>query len=181
MVTRVLSDLLAPDTIISLDTGANTHFAARMIRIQGDQKITGSGQLASMAPGLPFAIAAALAYPGRQSVAVVGGGGFAMLMAELTTAVRLDLPVKVVLLKNDTLSEVQFEQKELGNPPFGCELGPIDFVKYAEACGAEGYRCAKPEEVRPALEAALRSPRAALVEAVVDPNEPPAMPDQLRA
>ncbi len=181
MVTRQLSDLLAPDAIVSLDTGANTHFAARMIQIRPDQKITVSGQLASMAPGLSFAIAAALAFPGRQSVAVVGDGGFAMLMAELSTAVRLGLPVKIVLLRNDTLSEVQFEQKDLGNPSFGCELGPIDFVKFAEACGADGYRCARPEEVRPTLEAALRSPKTALVEAIVDPNEPPAMPDQLRA
>jgi pyruvate dehydrogenase (quinone)/pyruvate decarboxylase len=61
-----------------------------------------------------------------------------MLMAELSTAMRLQLPVKIVLLKNNSLSEVQFEQEELGNPAFGCELGPIDFVKFAEACGAEG-------------------------------------------
>jgi pyruvate dehydrogenase (quinone)/pyruvate decarboxylase len=137
--------------------------------------------LATMAPGLPFAIAAKLAYPERPSVALVGDGGFAMLMAEFSTAVKFDLPITIVVLKNNALGEVAFEQKELGNPVYGCDLGPIDFVKFAEACGGVGYRCARPEEVRPALEAALRSNRVALVEAVVDPNEPPAKPDDVKA
>jgi pyruvate dehydrogenase (quinone) len=180
-VVRALSDLLDDKAIISLDCGANTHFAGRHLRIKGDQKIACSGMLASMAPGLPFAIAAKLAYPDRQSVAVVGDGGFAMLMAELTTAVRLNLPIKIVVLKNNSLSEVMFEQKDLGNPVYGCDLGPIDFVKFAEACGAEGYRATKADEIVPALQAALQSNKVALVEAVVDPNEAPLRPDKLQA
>lgn len=181
VVVRALSDLLDERATISLDCGCNTHFAARHIRAKSTQKLTVSGMMASMAPGLPFAIAARLAYPDRQSVAVVGDGGFAMSMAELTTAVRLALPVKVVLLKNNVLGEVQFEQEELGNPAFGCDLGPIDFVKFAEACGAEGFRCTRPEELKPVLQAALQSPKPALVEAVVDPREEPLRPEKLRA
>jgi pyruvate dehydrogenase (quinone) len=180
-VVRALSDLADDNAIISLDCGANTHFAGRHFRIKGDQKITVSGMMASMAPGLPFAIAAKLAYPERQSIALVGDGGFAMLMAELTTAVRLDLPIKVVVLKNNALGEVMFEQKDLGNPVYGCELGPIDFVKFAEACGAEGYRAARPDQIRPAIQAALQSSKVALVEATVDPNEPPLRPEKLQA
>ena len=84
--------------------------------------------MASMAPGLPFAIAGQLAYPDRQSVAIVGDGGFAMLMAEMTTAVQHNLPVKIIVLKNNSLAEVKFEQIGLGNPSFGCDLSPIDFV-----------------------------------------------------
>jgi pyruvate dehydrogenase (quinone) len=181
MVVRALSDLIAPDAVISLDCGANTFFAARHLRLREGQRLTSPGMLATMAPGLPFAIAAQFAYPNRQSVAVVGDGGFAMLMAELTTAVQHNLPVKIVVLKNNSLSEVRFEQQELGNPPYGCDLGPIDFVAFAKACGADGFRCATPAEVRPALTAALRSQRAAIVEAVVDPNEPPAKPEDVRA
>src|SRR3978361_2019320 len=124
-----------------------------------------------MAPGMSFAIAAQFAYPNRQSVAVVGDGGFAMLMAELTTAVQHNLPVKIVILKNNSLSEVRFEQQELGNPPYGCDLGPIDFVTFARACGADGFRCATAAEVRPALTSALRSSKAAVVEAIIDPDE----------
>ena len=180
MVISALSDALAPDAVISLDCGANTHFAARFLTLKAGQRLTGTGLLATMGPGLPFAIAAALAYPGRQSVAVVGDGGFAMLMAELSTAVKLDLPVKILLLKNNSLAQVYFEQTELGYQPFGVDLSPIDFVAFATACGAEGYRCERPGEVRPAIEAALRSPRAALIEAVVDARERPALPSQLR-
>ena len=181
MVIRALSDLLADDAVISLDCGANTHFSARCLRLRADQRLTGTGMLATMAPGLPYAIAASFAYPGRQSVAVVGDGGFAMLMAELTTAVANNLPVKIVLLKNNSLAEVKFEQKEIGNPEYGCDLAPIDFVAFARACGADGFRCERPDQVRGAIQAALRSPRAALVEAVVDAEEKPAKPDELRA
>ena len=180
MVIRALSDLLADDAVISLDCGANTHFAARGLKLRANQRLTGTGMLASMAPGLPFAIAAQFAYPGRQSVAVVGDGGFAMLMAELSTAVKNNLPVKIILLKNNSLAEVKFEQKEIGNPEYGCDLAPIDFVAFAKACGADGFRCASPGEIRPAIAAALRSPRAALVEAVVDAEEKPSKPDELR-
>jgi thiamine pyrophosphate-dependent acetolactate synthase large subunit-like protein len=82
-------------------------------------------------PGLPFAIAAQLAFPNRQSVAIVGDGGFTQLMGELVTAVKYQLPIKIIILKNNSLAEVLFEQKELGNPTYGCELAPIDFVAFA--------------------------------------------------
>jgi pyruvate dehydrogenase (quinone) len=180
MVIKAVSDLIADDAVISLDCGANTHFAARNLMLRPGQRLTGTGMMASMAPGLPFAIAGQLAYPDRQSVAIVGDGGFAMLMAEMTTAVQHNLPVKIIVLKNNSLAEVKFEQIELGNPSFGCDLSPIDFVAFARACGAEGYRCERPEEVRPAIQAALISPRPALVEAIVDPDEKPTDPDELR-
>ena len=180
MVVRALSDLLPEDAVISLDCGANTHFAARCLRLKAGQRLTGTGMLASMAPGLSYAIAAKLAYPKRVSVAVVGDGGFAMLMAELTTAVANKLPVKIIILKNNSLAEVKFEQQEIGNPEYGCTLAPIDFVAFAKACGAEGFRCERPEEVRKAIQAALDSPGAAIVEALVDDEEKPAKPSELK-
>jgi pyruvate dehydrogenase (quinone) len=135
--------------------------------------------LATMAPGMSFAIAAQLAYPGRQSLAIVGDGGFAMLMAELSTALTRNLAVNIILLKNNAFAEVMFEQREIGFQNYGCELSPIDFVAFARACGADGFHCERPEEVRPALRAVLSSPRAALVEAVVDAEEKPTKPDDL--
>jgi pyruvate dehydrogenase (quinone)/pyruvate decarboxylase len=181
MVVGALSDLLPDNAVISLDCGANTHFAARCLQLKAGQRLTGTGMLATMAPGLPYAIAAKLAYPDRPSVAVVGDGGFAMLMAELTTAVANKLAVKIVILKNNSLAEVKFEQKEIGNPEYGCTLAPIDFVAFAKACGAEGFRCERPEEVRGAILAALNSPGPAIVEAVVDAEEKPSKPDELKA
>jgi len=181
MVIRAVSDLLADDAVVSLDCGANTHFAARFLNLRPNQRLTGTGMLASMAPGLSFAIAAQFAYPDRQSVAIVGDGGFAMLMAELTTAVAYKLPVKIILLKNNSLAEVKFEQREIGNQNYGCDLSPIDFVAFARACGASGFRCEKPSEVKQAVQAAFASPGAALVEAIVDAEEKPSKPDELAA
>ena len=181
MVVRTLSDLLPDNAVISLDCGANTHFAGRCLQLKAGQRLTGTGMLATMAPGLPYAIAAKLAYPDRPSIAVVGDGGFAMLMAELTTAVANNLPVKIIILKNNSLAEVKFEQKEIGNPEYGCDLAPIDFVAFAKACGAGGFRCEKPEEVKSAIQSALNSPGVAVVEAVVDAEEKPAKPGELKA
>jgi pyruvate dehydrogenase (quinone) len=131
-----------------------------------------------MAPGLPYAIAAQIAFPQRRVIAFVGDGGFTMLMGELATAVKYGLPITVIVIKNNTYGMIKWEQMVfLGNPEYGCELQPIDFVKFAEACGAIGFRCDKPAEVRPVLESALHQARESgkptLVEAVVDPFEPP--------
>jgi pyruvate dehydrogenase (quinone) len=181
MVVRALSDALSPNAVISLDCGANTHFAARILQLRENQRLTGTGMLATMGPGLSYAIAAQLAFPDRQSVAIVGDGGFAQLMAELATAVKFKLPVKVLVMNNRSLAEVRFEQEELGNPSFGCDLSAIDFAAYANACGAKGFRCAKPEEVRPAIQAFLAAPGAAVLDVVVDANEKPTLPAELKA
>jgi pyruvate dehydrogenase (quinone)/pyruvate oxidase len=177
VVARHLNELLADDAIISTDSGTITTWVARHIHIRRNQRFSCSGNLATMAPGLPYAIGAQAAYPNRQCVAFVGDGGFTMLMGEFATAVKHELPIKVIIIKNNTLGQIKWEQMVfLGNPEFGCQLHPIDFVKFAEACGGLGYRCERPEEVRPALEAVMRSPRPALLEAVVDPYEPPMPP-----
>jgi pyruvate dehydrogenase (quinone) len=181
MVIRAVSDLLPDDAVISLDCGANTHFAARCLKLRANQRLTGTGMLASMAPGLSYGIAAKYAFPDRPSIVIAGDGGFSMLMAELVTAVSNKLPVKIILLKNNSLAEVKFEQEDIGNPEFGCALAPIDFVAFAKACGADAYRCERSEEVVPAIKGALESPGTALVEAIVDPNERPTKPGQLKA
>jgi pyruvate dehydrogenase (quinone) len=180
LVVRSLSDLLDDDALITLDCGANTHFAARHLRLRAGQRLISPGMLDTMAPGLPYAIACQLVFPDRQTVAIVGDGGFAMLMAELATAVQYGLPVKVLILNNNRLAQVAFEQREAGFGVFGCDLSPIDFVANAKACGAEGFRCATPQEIRPAILSALRSPKAAVIEAVVDPEEQPRKPNDLK-
>jgi pyruvate dehydrogenase (quinone)/pyruvate oxidase len=107
-------------------------------------------------------------------VAFVGDGGFSMLMADFVTAVKYNLPIVVVIIKNNYLGQIKWEQLIfLGNPEFAVDLAPIDFVKHAEACGGVGFRCEKPEEVRPALEMAFNAGKPAIVEAVVDQFEPP--------
>jgi pyruvate dehydrogenase (quinone)/pyruvate oxidase len=177
VVAAHLSDLLEEDAILATDSGTITSWAAQHIQIKRGQQFSCSGTLATMAPGLPYAIAAQLAYPDRQCVAFVGDGGFTMLMGEFVTAVKYGLPITVVVVKNNTLGMIKWEQMVfLGNPEYGVELQPIDFVKFAEACGGEGFRCETPEEVPQTLKAALSSKRPSLVEAVVDPFEPPMPP-----
>ena len=127
-----------------------------------------------MACGLPYAMAAQIAYPERQCVAFVGDGGFSMLMAELATCVKYRLPVKVVIVKNDTLGQIKWEQMVfLGNPEYGCDLQPIDFAAVARACGVAGFTIEDPEECGRVLDEALAHPGPAVVQAVVDPFEPP--------
>jgi thiamine pyrophosphate-dependent acetolactate synthase large subunit-like protein len=88
VVARALSDMLDGDEIISVDCGTNTFWAARGIEIRCNQKFSVSGTLATMASGLPYAIAAKIAFPEKQSIAFVGDGGFTMLMGEFVTAVK---------------------------------------------------------------------------------------------
>src|SRR5207244_2929621 len=181
VIASALSDLLADDAIISTDSGTVTTWVARYVDIRRGQLFSCSGNLATMAPGLPYAIAAQVAYPGRQSVAFVGDGGFTMLMGEFATAVKYRLPIKVVIIKNNTLGMIKREQNVfIGNAEYGVSLEPIDFVRFAEACGGVGFRCERPEEARSALEAMLLADGPALCEAVVDPFEPP-MPARVKA
>jgi pyruvate dehydrogenase (quinone)/pyruvate decarboxylase len=180
MVIRAISDSLADDAVVTFDCGANTHFAARHLRLRRDQRLVSPGMLDTMAPGLPYAIAAQCAFPDRQVVGIVGDGGCAMLMAELTTAVLHNLPIKIFVLKNNSLAQVTFEQREAGYGVFGCELSPIDFAAYAQACGAQGFRCQSSADLRSIIPSALRSPRPAVIEIEVDPAEKPELPSKVR-
>lgn len=181
VVADALNALLADNAIVSTDSGTITTWVARHVEMKRGQLFSCSGNLATMAPGLPYTVAAQIAYPGRQCVAFVGDGGFTMLMGEFATAVKYRLPIKVVIIKNNTLGQIKWEQMVfLGNPEYGVSLEPIDFVKYAEACGGIGFRCEKPDEVHTALEAMMLADGPALCEAVVDPYEPP-MPARVNA
>jgi pyruvate dehydrogenase (quinone) len=177
VVAYELNKLLREDAIIAVDSGTNTAWAARFLDIRGDMQFSVSGNLASMACGLPYANAAAIAYPDRQVVALVGDGGLSMLMAELATAAKYDLNVKVVVIKNDSLGQIKWEQMGfLGNPEYGCELHPIDFAGVAQACGIKGFKVDDPTKCADVLQRAVETPGPVLVEALVDGNEPPLPP-----
>jgi pyruvate dehydrogenase (quinone)/pyruvate oxidase len=181
VVAWELGKRLQPDAIIACDSGTVTVWWARQVKAQRDQSFIVSGTLASMANALPYAIAAQLAHPDRQTVAFVGDGGFSMLMGELITAVKYQLPIKIVVLKNNTLGMIKMEQiLMLGNPEYGCELEPIDYAAFARACGVTGFRIEDPATCGDILDQAFATPGPVLVEAVTDPNELP-MPPQLTA
>ena len=174
VIAHELGLRLRDDAIVACDSGTITTWWARHIPARRGQKHAVSGTLASMACGLPYAMAAQIAYPDRQCVAFVGDGGFAMLMAEFATCVKYGLPVKVVVVANGTLGQIKWEQMVfLGNPEYGCDLPPIDFAAVARACGGRGYTVEDPAQCGAVLDEALAAPGPALVQAAVDPFEPP--------
>ena len=141
VIAAAVSNVLDDNAIISVDSGINTCWAARFLKIKNGMKFSGSGSLATMGCAVPYAIAAKIAYPERQSIAFVGDGGFTMLMSEFATAVQYHLPIKVIIMNNKILGMIRWEQMAfLGNPEYGVEFSPIDFVKFAEACGGKDFQ-----------------------------------------
>lgn len=178
VVAWELGKRLRNDAIITCDSGTIATWFARQIPIKRGQMCSLSGNLATMAPGLPYANAAQIAYPDRQVIAFVGDGGFSMLGFEMLTAVKYKLPIKVVIIKNDYLGQIKWEQMVMeGNPEFAVRLQPMDFKLFAEACGATGIRVDNPHDIGDALDHFLDVPGPAVLEAIVDPLTAPMPPN----
>jgi pyruvate dehydrogenase (quinone) len=176
VVAHRLNKFLADDAIVVSDCGTVTTWAARYVTMREKMLFSASGLLATMANGLPYSVGAAFAHPGRQVVCLSGDGGFTMLMGELATMVKYKLPVKVIIIKNNVLGQIKWEQMVMeGNPQFGVELHPIDFAAFARSVGAAGFSVDDPAKVDAVLGQAFAHDGPAVVEATVDPNEP-AMP-----
>jgi pyruvate dehydrogenase (quinone) len=166
VVTHTLNPLIANDAIIVTDSGTITTWAARYLDIRDGMQFSCSGSLATMANGLPYSVGAAIGNPGRQVICVIGDGGFTMLMGELATMVKYNLPIKVFIIKNNVLGEIKWEQLVMNaNPQFGVELQPIDFAAYARACGADGYQVDDLDDFEKAFAEALVSGRPSVIDA----------------
>ncbi|HRO57585.1 MAG TPA: thiamine pyrophosphate-binding protein [Burkholderiaceae bacterium] len=177
VVTWELDRLLTDDAIVATDSGTITTWVARNVTMRANMKFSCSGNLATMACGVPYAIAAALAYPQRQVVAVVGDGGFTMLLGELATCVKYRTNIKIIVIRNDSLGQIKWEQMVfLGNPEYACELQPIDFVTVARGFGIDALRIEDPTHCGEQLREAFAKPGPVVVEAVVDTHEPPMPP-----
>lgn len=169
-----LNAMVNDDCIICADTGTVTTWAARYMMMREDMQFSASGTLASMANGLSYAVGAALSNPGRQIICMCGDGGFSMLMCELATIAKYDLPIKVIIFKNNALGLIKWEQIVFeGNPEYGIELHPIDFAMFARSCGVAGFTLDDPARVEEIIGEALKISGPAVVEALIDPNEPP--------
>jgi len=179
-LAHVIDEFASDDAILCTDSGTIATWAARHFTIRGNRDFYLSGNLATMAPGLPYTIAAQRAFPGRQCIAFVGDGGFAMLMGEMLTAARYELPIKVVVCNNSVLGQILWEQMALGYPEHGVRWQrSADFAPWAEACGAKGIRVEKPGDLENAVREAFAWNGPALVDVVVNADEPP-MPAQVR-
>jgi pyruvate dehydrogenase (quinone)/pyruvate oxidase len=179
-LARTIDRLAADDAILCTDSGTIATWSARHFDIRGSREFYLCSNLASMACGLPYAIAAQLAQPSRQVIAFVGDGGFAMLMAEFLTATRLALPITIIVNNNGGLGQIMWEQMALGHPEHGVRWErSTDFAPWASACGGFGRRVEDPSELPSAIEAALTFDGPSLVDVAVNPHEPP-MPPKVR-
>jgi len=173
VVAWELSGLLSGDAILTGDAGSVAYWINRCIALREGQRFSLSGTNCTMGSALAYAIGAQCAFPTRQVVAFAGDGAAAMVLGDLATLRQHRLPVKVIVLKNNSVVLERWEQmSHLGHREFGNELSPLDYCKAAQACGVAAARIDDPTRCHAELEAALASPEPMLVECVVDPHEP---------
>jgi len=170
-VARVLDKLAADDAVFSCDVGTPVIWAARYLRMNGKRRLMGSFNHGSMANALPQAIGAQATYPGRQVITLSGDGGLSMLMGDLLTLKQHELPVKVIVFKNESLAFVELEQKSVGFLDFATDLRSPDFAKIAEGAGLLGLTARTPDQVEPMIAQALKHDGPALVEVLVARQE----------
>lgn len=175
-VMYALEKNVEKDAIISCDVGNVTVWTTRFFPIT-NQKFIISGGLATMGCGLPGAIAAQRAYPDKQAVAICGDGGFTMVMHDFITAVKYDMPIKIVVLNNSMIGMIKYEQQTKGNLNYETDLGAVNFAKFAEACGGEGYRIEKHEEMETTMQQAFLSKKPAIIDVVIEDMAP--LPGQI--
>jgi len=176
-----LGKRIPANAIVTSDSGTITTWWARCVPALRGQKHSCSGNLATMACGLPYAIAAAVAYPDRPVYCIIGDGGLSMLLGELITVAAYNLNIKILVIKNNTLGQIKWEQMVfLGNPEFACDLYPADFVTIARGAGLEAIQIEDPATCGQQLDGVVRRPGPVLIEAVVDQFTPP-MPAKIKA
>jgi pyruvate dehydrogenase (quinone) len=177
-VARTVSDLADHDAIFVFDTGLNTLWSANWIRQTGSQRIIGSFNNAAVGTALGQANGVQTLDRSRQVVALIGDGGFNMLMGEFMTAVHHGLPVKVVVYNNSALGLITLEAESVGIAPFreAIEFPNPDFAALARACGGQGFTARKPDELKAAISEAFAADGPAIVDAFVVANEMPNMP-----
>jgi pyruvate dehydrogenase (quinone) len=176
-----LGKRIPADAIVTSDSGTITTWWARYVPALRGQKHSCSGNLASMACGLPYAIAAAVAYPDRPVFCIIGDGGLSMLLGELITVAAYKLDIKIVVIKNNTLGQIKWEQMVfLGNPEYACDLYPADFVTIARGAGLDAIQIDDQATCGSQLDGILGRRGPVLIEAVVDPFTPP-MPAKVKA
>ena len=168
---RLVADIraaLPDDGIVALDNGIYKLWFGRNYRVRQPNTVLLDNALASMGAGLPSAMAAKMVHPDRPVVAVCGDGGFMMNSQELETAVRLRLNLVVLILRDDAYGMIRWKQAEMGFGDYGLTYGNPDFVRYAEAYGAQGYRVESADALQPLLASCLAAPGVHVIDVPVD-------------
>ncbi|MEM9257634.1 MAG: thiamine pyrophosphate-dependent enzyme [Pseudomonadota bacterium] len=173
LIAGAISDAASEDALFAVDVGECTIWTARNMSMDGGRRMVGGFNHGSLGPGLPTALGAAALYPGRQIWALCGDGGFGMSMNDFVTAVRYNWPIKVVVFNNSELGFVAMEMQVSGlvKSTEATGLTNPDFAAYAEACGGEGVRVERVEEIEPAIAAAIASDKPFIIDAIVSSGE----------
>ena len=170
-LVATIREAMPPDGIIALDNGVYKIWFSRNYTACAPNTILLDNALASMGAGLPSAMAAKLVYSDRKVMAVCGDGGFMMNSQELETAVRLDMDLVVVILRDDAYGMIRWKQAGMGFENFGLSYGNPDFLRYAESYGAKGCRVESAESLADLLREGLEQPGVHIVEVPVDYSE----------
>jgi pyruvate oxidase len=158
------------DAIICVDVGDHTYWFYKKFICDG-QKTFMSANIASMGFGLPASLSAKLDYPDKQVICITGDGGFGMVMADFTTAVRENLAIKVIVFNDGKLKNIKKEQESEHFPEFGVNFPNPDFARFATSCGGEGYTVEDPHKLDEVLNKAFRSDKPSLIDIIVDPSK----------
>ncbi|SIS48024.1 pyruvate oxidase [Salimicrobium flavidum] len=166
-----IEQLMEPGAVVSTDVGNVTVWAARFLSFL-DQKFLISGQLATMGIGLPGAIASQIVYPDKQVIAICGDGGFSMSMHDFVTAVKYQLPIKVIILNNEKIGMIKYEQQQMGHISSETDLGPVNFAGFAENCGGDGYRIESFDEMETKMKQAFMSDKPTIIDVCIEDMAP---------
>jgi acetolactate synthase-1/2/3 large subunit len=167
-MVREIRELMPDDGIVCLDNGMYKLWFARYYRCREPNTLLLDNALATMGAGLPSAMGARMVYPNRKIVAVSGDGGFMMNSQELETAVRLGMHIVQIVLRDNAYGMIKWKQANMGFANFGMDMGNPDFVKYAEAYGAKGWRPSSVAEFRSMLARTLDEPGVHLIDLAID-------------
>lgn len=168
-VIQALKCNLRDDAVVTVDVGDHTYWFYQRFRCESQRTLM-SASMASMGFGLPAALAASLAMPERQVVCLAGDGGFAMLMADFTTAIVNELDISVILFNDSCLKNIKKEQRRDGYPDYGVEFANPNFAQFASSAGGLGIEVGSEEELDDAIAAALSHRGPALVDVQIDPD-----------
>lgn len=180
-VMRDMRAVLDPDDLVLCDVGAHKLWMARMFPCEVPNSCIISNGFAAMGIAVPGAIAAKLWRPDRRVIAVTGDGGFLMNSQELETAVRLALPLVVLVWRDDGYGVIRWKQQMRFGRTSSVDFGNPDLVRYAQSFGAAGYRVTDPSELRPVLVDALKSTVPAVIDCPVDYAENLRLTERLKA
>ncbi|AMG62056.1 pyruvate oxidase [Staphylococcus lugdunensis] len=170
---RSISEYKNDDAIFSIDVGTSTVWSTRYLNLSVNNKFIISSWLGTMGCGLPGAIAAKIAYPKRQAIAIVGDGAFQMVMQDFATAVQYDLPMTIFVMNNKQLSFIKYEQQAAGELEYAIDFSDMNHAKFAEAAGGKGYVLKDPNQIDDVVQAALAENQPTIVDVHVDPNAAP--------